>query len=202
MAAIDIMIDIETLDNKAGAVITQIGAASFDRHTGEVLAIFFVNIDAASCEKLGMTIGAETVMWWMHSKRSQKARDSLINPQPEPVVQALKKFNTWVAERRHVLTDTVLLWCHASFDFPILNRALEICGITPMWGHTQYRDIRTVTDLSGINPNDFKMDDGDAHNAMADTINQVKYTCVAIQIIQTALANPVAYSDHSIFELT
>lgn len=198
MSVIDIMVDCETLDNKAGAIITQIGAASFDRNTGKVLDTFDINIDAESCEQLGMTMSASTIMWWLHNRRSQKARDSLINPQPEPVTIALKKFNTWVAERRHELTDTVLLWCHASFDFPIVNRAFEICDIKPMWGHTQYRDIRTVTDLAGINPNDFKMEDGDAHNAMADTLNQIRYTCEAIH----KLTHPVVYEDHATFNLT
>lgn len=171
---ISIMVDLETLDNKVGAVITQIGAASFDRLTGKIDRMFAINIDAASCQKRGMTISADTVMWWL--QQSKEAQNSLSTPQPRPVDEALKEFKGWAAEYRHSLTDKLIFWCHASFDFPIIMRAFELCDIEPFWGYRDYRDIRTVVDLAGINLKNYRMEEGEAHNALADALNQIRYT--------------------------
>ena len=178
------MIDIETLDNKAGAVITQIGAANFDRETGKILSTFSTNVDAASCQKLGMTIGADTVMWWF--AQSNAAMESLCNPIPVPVAEALNRFRQWTADQRKALDDRILIWCHASFDFPILSRAFEICNLVVPWGYTHYRDIRTVVDLAGLDLKQYRMAEGQAHNALQDTLNQVKYTADALRIIRSS----------------
>jgi exodeoxyribonuclease VIII len=193
---IDICIDLETLDNKVPAVITQIGAAQFDRLTGKVGRMFSANVDAESCQKKGMTISASTVMWWL--KQSKEAQNSLTAMTPLPVDEALKEFKNWAAECRNALTDKIILWCHASFDFPILMRAYELCSIEPFWGYRDYRDIRTVVDLADINLKNYRMEEGKAHNALQDVLNQIKYTSDACR----KLACPTAYEDHATFDLT
>lgn len=182
---IDIQIDLESLDNKVGAVITQIGAAEFNRSTGKVGRTYSTNIDAESCQKKGMTISASTVMWWL--KQSKEAQSSLFSSQPRPIDEVLKEFKGWCAECRKELTDKLIFWCHASFDFPILMRAFELCDIEPFWGYRDYRDIRTVVDLADINLKNYRMEEGKAHNALNDALNQIKYTSEAINIIQEGI---------------
>jgi exodeoxyribonuclease VIII len=190
------MLDLETLDNKVGAVITQIGAASFDRLTGKVGRTYSANIDAASGQKKGMTISADTIMWWL--LQSKEAQGSLSIPQPRPITEVLKEFKGWAAECRKELTDKLIFWCHASFDFPILMEAFRICEIEPFWGYRDYRDIRTVVDLADINLKNYKMEEGKAHSALNDVINQIKYTSEAVR----KLTSPTTYEDHATFSLT
>ena len=182
---IDIMCDLETLDSKVGAVITQIGAANFDRKTGEIKDTFSINIDPQSAVRRGLTMSADTVMWWL--KQSKQAQESLFE-NPQPIGEALLSFINWIVrQRQSIKDDRYRIWCHATFDFPILNHALEACDLPKPWGYKDARDIRTVVDLAGIDLDKYRMGDGEAYNALKDALNQVKYTVVAINILSPNL---------------
>ena len=180
---INLMVDLETLDNKAGAVITQVALVQFDRQTGLIPGKeFYRNVNAVSCQKAGMTISADTVMWWF--KQSKEAQESLLkDPSPIPVQNMLNELNCWLISLRTDFQDKFSIWCHATFDFPILNRAFELCEIVPAWGYRDARDIRTVTDLSGVDPWAYKMPEGQAHNALNDAKNQVIYTVDCLNVL-------------------
>lgn len=193
---INVMLDLETLDNKVGAVITQIGAAEFDVRTGVLGKIFGMNIDAASCQKRGMTIGADTVMWWL--QQSPEAQKSLLDPCPIDVVTVLTTFRNWLADLlmpdsiapRGTEPPRLLFWCHASFDLPILTRAFELCEIPVIWGYRDYMDLRTITRLSGIRLSDFKDEKDLAHNAVSDCMAQIRYSVAAYNKVKPQLMDP------------
>jgi hypothetical protein len=181
------MLDLETLDNKVPAVITQIGAIAFDRKARKIIDEFTVNVDAASCQKRGMTISGDTVMWWL--KQDEDVRKSLVNPVPLNVEEALLKFRSWlVSHFPSTITgirpvgevERFQVWCHASFDFPIATRAFELCDIPPPWGYRDYRDLRTMADFADIDVGSY-VDEGGAHNALADARFQLKYTFAALE---------------------
>ena len=175
---IDVMLDLETLDNKVGAVITQLGAAQFDRTTGVVGYTFLTNINAVSCVNRGMTIGADTVMWWLAQEKA--AQESLLTPEPIAVERALHHFTEWLVSLRTAFDDKYRLWCHASFDFPILQRAYELCDMKPIWHYRDYVDLRTLVDLSNINIKNF-MNDDVAHNALNDCLFEIRYAVEAVK---------------------
>ena len=62
-----IMVDIETLDTVQSAVVLSIGAVAFDPHTKELGEKFYVEFttDLQAQQRLGRTISADTVTWWM-----------------------------------------------------------------------------------------------------------------------------------------
>jgi len=168
------MLDLETLDKKPGAIITQIGAAQFDRNTGDCsIHRFLENVDAESCEAKGMTMSASTVMWWL--AQDKKAQESLFSMEPLSIEAALTKFKAWLISLRRDFDDEYRFWCHASFDFPILQAAYEICKIAPIWHYADYIDLRTIVDFSGIKPRNFVQDTDTAHNALSDCLFQIRY---------------------------
>lgn len=178
----DLMIDLETLDNKIGAVLTQIAAVAFDRKTGEIKAEFFYNIDPVSCEKRGMTMNASTVFWWF--KQSDRARASLTNPEPQDVAHVLSNFNRFINTHRSVATnERINVWCHSTFDYPIIVRALEMCELPVLWDYRSGRDLRTIVDISKINLKEFEMPADLAHNALHDCRNQIRYLVAALNRI-------------------
>lgn len=68
----NIMLDLETLGNRSGAVIVAIGAVEF--HGGEIIKEFYQRVDAESCVALGLKMDVSTVMWWLGQMRRQAAR--------------------------------------------------------------------------------------------------------------------------------
>lgn len=76
----NIMIDIETLDNKPTASIVSIAAAFFDPRTGEIGMSIYIPVNVADAQYKGATIGADTVKWWM--KQNLCARDELVSCSP------------------------------------------------------------------------------------------------------------------------
>lgn len=72
-----VMIDLETLSSKSNAAIVAIGAVMFDAYGPH--SNFYCQVDAKDCQRRGMDIDADTVMWWF--KQSQAARDATFNPE-------------------------------------------------------------------------------------------------------------------------
>lgn len=57
----DVMIDVETLANSSNYAIIQIGAAVFNRKTGDIVDKFKVNVDSQSSIGKGMEMNADTI---------------------------------------------------------------------------------------------------------------------------------------------
>lgn len=164
----DIMIDIETCGTKPGCAIMSIGAVQFDIVTGETGKKFYCNIDAVDSQKQGLTIDANTVLWWM--KQSDEARKSLEN-NVTTLKAALNSFSAWLED----INDTeVQIWANApSFDLVLLKYAYEIIGEKTPWMYWQERCVRT---LIAFNPEIKKQITNEfPHNAIGDCLYQIKY---------------------------
>ncbi|WP_252358712.1 3'-5' exonuclease [Escherichia coli] len=72
-----LMIDLETMDNKPTSAIASIGAVFFDPETGEMGEQFYQRVSLGSCVGHGLTMGSETVLWWM--RQDAEARSELLN---------------------------------------------------------------------------------------------------------------------------
>ncbi len=168
----DVMIDFETLGTGHDAVVVQIGACYFDRHSGAIYSTFKENIDPKSSVKLGLTIDASTICWWMDQDKDTfnsvfKADDK------KDVREVFIKFNNFLAH-----ADTI--WSHATFDFVKLEYHLNKLGIEPSFHYRCPRDIRTLLDIAELNSKDFKQV-GISHDALADALFQVIYTVDALK---------------------
>lgn len=162
-----IMLDLETMGTAPGCAIVSIGAVAFDVNYEKPLLTspqFYVNVDLKSCTKAGLTLEADTVMWWM--QQSQEARSSLVED-PTPLEAALTLF----AEFYDAIKGRQL-WCHgATFDAPILEAAYKKLGLSVPWKFPLVRDTRTLFELAAVQ---VVRDASTHHNALSDALAQAE----------------------------
>ncbi len=173
----DCMIDFETFGTGPNKCLSQVGACYFDRTTGEIGAKFKANIDARSHQKLGGVLDADTVYWWL--AQSEGARHSLLLEQT-PIYQAMTDLNAFLAAADRI-------WSHATFDFVTLTDTLKQLGIKAAFSYKAGLDLRTLTYLAKVSPQDF-VRDGTHHDGLEDAIFQVKYAVAALNKIQGSRA--------------
>lgn len=160
----NIMLDLETLGNKPGAVIVAIGGVWFGG--GELGVDFYQRVDAQSCVDVGLKMDASTVLWWM--KQNDDARAELNLP-GITLPEALLKFTQFV-RLNHC---DVLIWGNGSdFDNTIIAAAYEACGLGRPWKFWNNRCYRTVKALKP----EFKLEHtGTHHNALDDAKSQARH---------------------------
>lgn len=166
----DLMLDLETFDNVVTTAIVQIGAVVFDRDTGDIIDEFKADIDPQSCVDMGLTIGVDTIMWWL--KQGDEARASITSTPRGHIKDVLANFNSFVAKYEPD-PRKVNVWCHATFDFPIMQNTYKAVGIEPPWHYRSARDLRTLTDLSGVDIYAIRRT-GTYHDALDDCRHQIK----------------------------
>lgn len=169
----DVMIDLETFGNGKNAAVVQIGACYFNRD-GDIGLSFKCNVDARSAAKSGADIDADTVYWWL--AQSPEAIASITEPLLMEIRPAFLELNEFLSGAKNI-------WSHATFDFVIVMETMKRLNITPLFSFRAARDIRTLLELSGINPKDFKRE-GIHHDGLADAIFQVKYCVAAMKVLE------------------
>jgi hypothetical protein len=186
------MVDIETLDTRKSSVILQIGAAYFDRYTGEVGDKYSVNIDLKSSLASGFTVNADTIYWWM--KQAEEARKSVFEGEAMHVFDAINDFNRFAEKAKFV-------WSHATFDFNIIYNHFEKLNIVPTFHYRTARDIRTLIDLADINFTEKKGRSGTRHTALDDVLYQIEYCVIAFNTIKGKIENSKPKKDSSGLEI-
>lgn len=182
MSCTHIMIDLETLGNRAGCAIRQIGAASFNPHTGEVGRTFEMNLNVdQQFRDLHLESDPETIVW-LNALPADIQEAMTRDPQPvgEVIIALIRAFDWEHPDMR--------LWCHgATFDEPILRELIVRFGVETdlkklvPWKYTQVRDTRTLFELTGVK---VQRDPLKAHTGLEDCLNQIKAVARAYQIIE------------------
>lgn len=174
-----VMVDLETFGSTPGSAIASIGAVAFNPRTGEIGERFYAVVDPATCQREGMTIDADTMLWWL--KQSDGARAALaINPKLT-IYTALAEFSAFW-ER----VGGTHFWGHgANFDDPLLNAAYRATRSPPPWKFFNSRCTRTLFDLSGVKPD---RAEGTHHNALDDALAQAKAVVAAYSVLFPPLA--------------
>lgn len=173
----DVMIDFETFGKGINKAICQVGACYFDKTTGEIGKKARWHVDARTHEKLGGVLDADTVYWWL--TQSDEARKSLVPDEKSlfySIEEAMGGLNVFLA-------DADRIWSHATFDFVTLTDTLRALGIKPLFPYKAGMDLRTLTYLAKVSPQDFTRD-GIHHDGLEDAIFQVKYCVAALNKIQ------------------
>jgi hypothetical protein len=166
-----LMLDLETYSAKSNAVIVQIGATAFDPQTGKIQSEFKLNVDPQSCVDAGLHLDTGTIDWWL--KQSKEAQASITDDSDrKSISKALEMYSNWV--KGVMPYRGARVWCHATFDFVILNNAFQATGIKPPYSHTAARDLRTIVDLAKVNYYN-KPRKGTYHDALDDCKFQVEY---------------------------
>ncbi|MBL5899777.1 3'-5' exoribonuclease [Lelliottia amnigena] len=172
-----LMLDLETMGNKALAPIVSIGAVFFDPATGETGGEFYQVVSLESSMYFGAKPDAGTILWWL--KQSPEARSAILVDDAIGLVEALENFDGFIAENAANGSESVQLWGNgSSFDCTILESAFELADTYFPIKHWNYRDVRTVVELGkavGLNARYDIPFAGDRHNALDDARHQVKY---------------------------
>jgi len=164
-----VMLDLETWDNTATAVVIQIGACYFDPTTKKIGQKYMQHIHADSEMRAGFTIGASTIDWWM--QQSSKAQCAALGniTERKPSFDVWLDFNFFLRHAEHI-------WSHASFDAAILTYHLSVHNIKPVFSYHALKDLRTLQLLSGIDPKVYKLaSDGVLHDALTDATLQADW---------------------------
>ena len=160
------MFDLETFATSYNAAIVSIGACLFDIE-GNVSDLWYSNVSLDSCITAGLEVDPKTVDWWL--EQSSEARNALFADPVLPLEEALQKFRS-----SFPVNKVKGIWSHATFDFVIMNNALDTVGL-PRLPYRQARDIRTLSFLTPkMSKNQVKFK-GIPHNALDDAIHQCKY---------------------------
>lgn len=158
----NLMLDIETLGTGTDAVITQIGACYFDRVTGGIDNTMLINCSIEDQIRDGRIVDDATLRWWF-------SQSPTFFSDPVPLKQALENVTAFAQEAQYV-------WCHATFDVPIIDHAFKMYGVPLPWHYTHVRDIRTLADLAGGEKP--KTKNKKTHSALDDCLHQVEYCSV------------------------
>jgi len=167
----EVMLDLETLGIKHNAVIVSIGACRFSEQG--VYDPFFALVNPASCERVGMTMDASTVMWWMQQSDEARAQFSSSSTPPVSILDALGMFTDWLNERGSVTG----IWGNGSdFDNVILGNAYKAYDAKLPWSYSKNRCFRTLKSLVTRERQDELWDRYSAglthHNALDDAKRQ------------------------------
>lgn len=166
-----IMTDLESLDTRPTAAITQIAAVAFN--SGGIIGEFAFNVYKESCENFNLTTSEKTLKWYKDN--NYQIYDPQLQTVNLPTVM-------------HLLNDylnkfsKIMMWSKGTnFEFPILENIYqklqepEIFDIQMPWQYYQIMDMRTVRYLYPNIPTD-----PNPHNALPDAINQANFVIKAL----------------------
>ena len=169
----DILLDIETLDTAQSAVVLSIGAVVFDPHSEELGEKFYVEFthDLATQQRVGRTVSADTVVWWM--QQGAAAKQIFADPAPEGVrrvstAQGLTEFAGFISRNGG---KEAKLWGNGSgFDNVIVGSLFDSFGLVKPWSYGKNRCYRTMKRMFGENVPLVRQ--GVHHNGLDDAITQ------------------------------
>jgi len=164
---VGVMLDIETLGTRPGAVVFDIGAVAFDLATLERVAVpFEVAISPASCYAAGLFHDIDTVDW--HVKRGVVVAEL----DGVDLDVGLIRFRSWLDDlARFSGVGEFEFWCRgASFDFPMLEAAFFAADVQVPWMYYHQRCLRTLWKVCF---GEMRVPEVVAHEGLADCVAQL-----------------------------
>ena len=73
----DIMVDLETLGTRQDAIVLEISAVEFNRHTGEIGEVLDMKLDIDDQLSYRRSLSRETLQWWF--KQDEEARKNVFD---------------------------------------------------------------------------------------------------------------------------
>lgn len=176
---IHVMIDIETLSKGNKPVLLEIGAVKFN--ADEIVDRIQVGIDPEDCQRYGLEIDADTVMYWFRETMGEARRVQNEMGRID-LFSALDGFKAWVEQTpAHELGSA---WGKgATFDNVKLKAAYDAAKIGYPFSYRQDECYRTMANRFP----DIKYEQvGTAHSGVADAESQ------AIHLITICKAHGIA----------
>lgn len=162
----NLMLDLETLDTKPGAVLLSIGAVVFNQAEGLKDELHVV-LSRPQMESFGFTTSADTLAWWsQQSAEARKTLDAASSEEAVEVREGLWAFKELFSSARKKMP----VWGNgADFDNVLLAAVYERLGLPLPWGKYNNRCFRT---LKNLRRDITVLRDGVHHNALDDAKHQ------------------------------
>lgn len=169
-----VMIDIETLGTKPGAVILSLAAVQFDL-SGKIGEMWAGNINIQEQLDKGSVIEAGTLLWW--ERQDKEARDAAYVLSSNTAEQMLNAFAIW-----YRTLGLEYPWGNsARFDMGLLENLYLRLNMQPPWKHYNERDCRTIEFLA---PSIRKaIERTGAHSPIEDCKYQIEYVTKTLKAI-------------------
>ena len=175
MTTTHLMLDIESLGTRPGAVILSVALVRFSDE-----ASMSVNLSVPDQESFGMEIDPNTQQWW---SQQDPAAFIAATADPLPIATALPYIAQWINWAAGC--GDVLIWCHgATFDAPLLGELYRRAGVQCPWPFWAVRDTRTLYDLACIDPKACSVPP--PHIALNDALVQTRAANAALAILARA----------------
>lgn len=170
-----LMVDIESLGTDPGAAILSIGAVPFDTDGVDDDAGFYVVVDLRSCEDAGLSIDADTLLWWFD--QSDEAKSVLSGG--GDLGESLEAFADFVDD-----VDPDEVWANSpSFDCRLLGAAFDAIDADVPWSYWEERDLRTLKNLPGVGDPFPANDDAVEHDAFDDAVVQARAASTVLRSV-------------------
>lgn len=144
----DLFIDIEALGLVPGSAIVQLGAAVFDRDSGEIDMDLQLYLQPEKGDP--WTVDLETLEW--HGKQGTFPHPPAIREKLAlPAGEAIDAFLDWLSEAADAGHEIDDIWSWgADYDFPLLDPYFHryATGGEAPWAYWQAADARTVWKLA------------------------------------------------------
>lgn len=179
-----LMVDIETLGTKPGAVIISISAVQFDLATGKTGSKFSTFISLTDSVERGLEINSDTVVWWLgQDKDSQnELLDGIMAGKGKTLATALMDFNSWTLNTFGGGKDFEIWGNSARFDLGLLSHAYDLIGLKPGWNHRNERDVRTLVSFAPEIKEGMTFV-GIKHDGFYDCLHQIKYCHATYNVV-------------------
>lgn len=162
----NIMLDIETVSSECTSAVIQISMVKFNWDSEKINEAMEMNLELDEQIQKGLHISSSTLSWW--SKTNPELFNKILTTYPVRVAQALNAIIEFVSPDDYV-------WCHATFDIPILTNLFRVYNKKVPWKYARVRDIRTLVDLSGLDLGQYDWNKEKTHDSMDDCVFQIKY---------------------------
>lgn len=147
---IDFMLDIETLDPKAGGALFQIALVPFElgKHQSDKLP-FNVNISIKDLKELGFSIDKECLLWWLQQEGStiEKVLGPSYNESALSVREALNQLSLFIKTYRQQYEELAFWGYPATSDLTWLESAYVSMGEENPIKYNETRDMKTILEL-------------------------------------------------------
>lgn len=136
-----IMHDIETLSTANNPVLLSFGAVLFDGE--QILDRFHVGVDPADCQRYGLHVDANTVLWWLHPDR-EPARKVQHELGRVDLFAALDGYQMWI--NSVPVDERGSVWANgATFDHVKLKSAYDACSLEWPFHYRKEECYRTLS---------------------------------------------------------
>lgn len=195
-----VMLDLEFLDTTESAAIMQIGIVPMNTETltyeKDPAKCFFLHVDPDDCVLYGMTIGIDTLKWWMQQDLAVLQKAFNIDGKQfknQPLEISLAKVTSFI---QNIGNPDLTVYQRGDKDAAILTFAYrKAFKKAPPWSWYNVVDMRGITKAVGID----KPKNDKKHEALADAQTQAEHLMLSLAKVrgvsakvQTKKETPVA----------